>query len=193
MFLNLCGGLFVLLNLPMSVLMITIGYVALSAIYPLAKRYTNYPQLVLGIVFNSGIIIGCLTSSPTIYIPAMMPIYIGAIAWTLIYDTVYAYQDLEDDLKIGVKSTAVTWNNKNPITIMQQLAIMIGVCHLILPFFDIDFQYSFILMLGLDILLFLEIGKLNLKSRTACGIFFRKNNLYGFGIFFSLALYGLVK
>lgn len=81
-------------NLPIPALITTLGFVFLSAIYPLAKRYTKYPQLVLGLAFNSGILIGCLTASPSTFVPAMIPIYLGAIAWTMIYDTVYAFQDL---------------------------------------------------------------------------------------------------
>lgn len=105
----------------MPALITTFGFVALAGLYPLAKRYTNYPQFVLGMGYNAGIIIGCLTASPDVFHETMIPMYMAGIAWTLIYDTVYAYQvnhkiikDIEDDLKIGVKSTAVTWKDKNP-------------------------------------------------------------------------------
>jgi 4-hydroxybenzoate polyprenyltransferase len=63
LFVNLSAGLLVLFNMPLPIVMLTFGFVALSGIYPLAKRYTNYPQFVLGMAFNSGIIIGCLTAS----------------------------------------------------------------------------------------------------------------------------------
>jgi 4-hydroxybenzoate polyprenyltransferase len=73
-------------------LITTFGFFGLSSLYPLAKRYTNYPQFVLALCFNSGVIIGCLTANPTIFIPSMFPLYVSGIAWTMIYDTVYAYQ-----------------------------------------------------------------------------------------------------
>jgi 4-hydroxybenzoate polyprenyltransferase len=73
-------------------LVVTGGFVGMAAAYPLAKRYTNYPQFVLGMCFNSGIIIGALASNPSAFMPVMIPMYISGIAWTMIYDTVYAYQ-----------------------------------------------------------------------------------------------------
>lgn len=94
LFANLSGGLIVLLNMNMPAVKTALGFVALGGLYPLAKRYTNYPQLVLGMAFNSGIIIGALTANPAALtlVPAIWPMYISGIAWTLIYDTVYAYQ-----------------------------------------------------------------------------------------------------
>ena len=75
-----------------STIATTFGFVALGALYPLAKRYTNYPQFILGMGYNSGIIIGSLTMNPTQLLPIVLPLYLSGIAWTLIYDTVYAYQ-----------------------------------------------------------------------------------------------------
>lgn len=98
-FANLTGGLIVLTHLPLPVLGITMGFVGLAGLYPLAKRYTNYPQLVLGVVFNSGIIISSLTMSLSTPLGMMIPLYISGICWTLIYDTIYAFQvDLMGDV-----------------------------------------------------------------------------------------------
>ncbi len=71
---------------------LTFAFVGLGGLYPLAKRYTNYPQLILGIAYNSGIIIGSLTANPSHFFPIVIPMYLSGIAWTMIYDTVYAYQ-----------------------------------------------------------------------------------------------------
>lgn len=68
------------------------GIVMLAGLYPLAKRYTNYPQIVLGIGFNSGIIIAALTGNPEVNLSILLPFYTSGILWTLIYDTAYAYQ-----------------------------------------------------------------------------------------------------
>lgn len=71
----------------------TFGFVAMGGLYPLAKRFTNYPQFVLGMCFNSGVIIACLTANGGQLPPAaVLPIYLSGIMWTLVYDTVYAYQ-----------------------------------------------------------------------------------------------------
>ena len=60
---NLCGVLFVLANMNLSAIAVTFGFVGIAAVYPLAKRYTNYPQFVLGMCFNSGVIIACMTAN----------------------------------------------------------------------------------------------------------------------------------
>lgn len=80
-------------QLPVPALIATFGILPIAALYPLAKRYTKYPQFVLGMAFNSGVIIGALTLNPDSlnWLPALM-IYSSGICWTLVYDTVYAYQ-----------------------------------------------------------------------------------------------------
>ncbi|KAF8975453.1 UbiA prenyltransferase family [Cyathus striatus] len=76
------------------------------AIYPLAKRWTWWPQLLLGLAMNWGYIIAWLSVMP--FDPTVVPcIYIGCICWTMIYDTIYACQDRNDDRKAGIKSTAI--------------------------------------------------------------------------------------
>lgn len=80
--------------------------------YPLMKRITYYPQLFLGLTFNLGILFASTAILEKITFPHFL-LYLSGIFWTLIYDTIYSYQDLEDDLKIGVKSTAIKFG-KNP-------------------------------------------------------------------------------
>lgn len=93
MLVNLCGGLYVLTQLPLPALIATFAILPVAALYPLAKRYTRYPQLVLGLAFNSGVIIGGLTICPVglAWGPTLL-MYSSGIVWTLIYDTIYAYQ-----------------------------------------------------------------------------------------------------
>jgi 4-hydroxybenzoate polyprenyltransferase len=96
--------------LPFPALLATFAILPIAALYPLAKRYTNYPQFVLGLAFNSGVIIGALTLSPyTLNWAPILLIYSAGISWTMVYDTVYAYQDIKDDKKLGLFSTAITW------------------------------------------------------------------------------------
>lgn len=92
LFANLSVGLCVLLNMPKSAVITAFSFVALGGVYPLAKRFTNYPQFVLGMAFNSGIIIASMSVNPNILPLTVVPLYISGIAWTLVYDTVYAYQ-----------------------------------------------------------------------------------------------------
>lgn len=76
------------------------------AIYPFAKRFTHWPQAVLGLAFNWGALLGWAAVRADLQLPAVL-LYLGGLFWTLGYDTIYAHQDKEDDILIGVKSTAL--------------------------------------------------------------------------------------
>jgi 4-hydroxybenzoate polyprenyltransferase len=75
------------------------------AVYPFAKRFTWWPQVFLGIAFNWGALLAWTAHTGSLGWPAVF-LYLGGIAWTLFYDTIYAHQDTEDDALIGIKSTA---------------------------------------------------------------------------------------
>ena len=104
--LQLLLGLAVLLQFNLFAVMVGAGSLLVVAIYPFMKRITNWPQAVLGLAFNWGALLGWaavrgdLAAAPGI-------LYMAGILWTLGYDTIYAHQDKEDDILIGVKSTAL--------------------------------------------------------------------------------------
>jgi 4-hydroxybenzoate polyprenyltransferase len=98
-------GLGVLLLLGRTAQILGVLSLALVALYPLAKRVTWWPQLVLGCVFGWGAPMGYAAASGHLSWP-VLPLYAGTILWILGYDTIYAHQDREDDALIGVKSTA---------------------------------------------------------------------------------------
>lgn len=102
----LIGGAFVLFSLPETV--IYTGFLALGLLflYPWMKRITYWPQLFLGITYNIGVLMGWLSLQPTLTLTPLL-FYGGAILWTLGYDTIYGLQDVEDDLRIGVKSSSL--------------------------------------------------------------------------------------
>jgi 4-hydroxybenzoate polyprenyltransferase len=103
----LCAvGLAVLLSLNGAAIIWGFAAVLPAAIYPFMKRFTYWPQFFLGIAFNWGALIGWVAHTGEIGWPALA-LYLGGIAWTLGYDTIYAHQDKEDDALIGVKSTAL--------------------------------------------------------------------------------------
>ena len=92
------------------------------------KRFTYWPQLFLGFTFNYGLIMAWFSiNNEFSYIPIIF--YIGAIFWTLGYDTIYGYQDIKDDEIIGVKSTSIKFK-KNP-------KIFITICYLIFIFMQV--------------------------------------------------------
>ena len=104
-------ALLVLLNFNRFTIILALGSMPLAFTYPLMKRFTYWPQLFLGITFNYGLILGWTAIESQI---DMVPIlfYIGAIFWTLGYDTIYGYQDVKDDEIIGLKSTSIKFKGK---------------------------------------------------------------------------------
>jgi 4-hydroxybenzoate polyprenyltransferase len=99
-------GLAVLLQFNWYSVVLGASSLLIVAIYPFMKRITHWPQFVLGLAFNWGALIGW-TATHASLTPAPLLLYAGGIAWTLAYDTIYAHQDKEDDVLIGVKSTAL--------------------------------------------------------------------------------------
>ena len=109
----LCGIAFiVLIQFNLFTIILALGSMPLAFTYPLMKRFTYWPQLFLGVTFNYGLILGWTSINSEINIIAMI-FYIGAIFWTLGYDTIYGFQDIKDDEIIGVKSTSIKFK-KNP-------------------------------------------------------------------------------
>lgn len=108
---QLFTGLAVLLQFPLPCLYYAVPSLLLVATYPLAKRVTHYPQFVLGLTFSWGAIVGFpalgidLISNPSA-IAAAAALYSSCVSWTLVYDMIYAYMDIKDDAKAGIKSIA---------------------------------------------------------------------------------------
>ena len=89
------------------------------------KRITYWPQLFLGITFNVGVLIAYSSITNTIDIEIIF-LYLAGIFWTLGYDTIYAHQDREDDLKIGIKSTAILFDKNSKFWISTFYVVMLG-------------------------------------------------------------------
>jgi 4-hydroxybenzoate polyprenyltransferase len=98
-------GLAVLLQFESFAILLGFCSLGIVAVYPFAKRITNWPQLVLGLAFSWGALMGWAVEFADIDGPAVM-LYIGSVLWVIGYDTIYAHQDREDDALVGVRSTA---------------------------------------------------------------------------------------
>jgi 4-hydroxybenzoate polyprenyltransferase len=124
--LQLAAGLAILLQFNTRTILAGLLILPVIAVYPLMKRVTYYPQIVLGIAFNWGVVVGWLASHEDLS-SAPICMYLGAILWTLAYDTIYAHQDKEDDAIIGVYSTALKFGNRTPLllSICFSLALML--------------------------------------------------------------------
>ncbi|MFZ5783445.1 MAG: 4-hydroxybenzoate octaprenyltransferase [Pseudomonadota bacterium] len=84
---------------------VTLLSLVLVAVYPTMKRFTYWPQFVLGLAFNWGALVGYAAVTGTLSWAAVA-LYVGGVAWTMVYDTIYAMQDQRDDAIVGVRSTA---------------------------------------------------------------------------------------
>ena len=104
-FIQCFAGLAVLLCLPRLAQIISLCSIPLVAAYPFMKRITWWPQVWLGLTFNWAVLVAYAAKTEEIS-PAVLVLYAGLMFWTIGYDTIYACQDIEDDMKIGVKSTA---------------------------------------------------------------------------------------
>lgn len=104
--LQLAIGLTVLLQFNTYTVILGASSLALVAIYPFAKRVTYWPQFVLGLTFNWGALVGWAAVTGGLEAPAVL-LYAAGVLWTMGYDTIYAHQDKEDDVLIGLKSTAL--------------------------------------------------------------------------------------
>ncbi|PDH18884.1 MAG: 4-hydroxybenzoate octaprenyltransferase [Pelagibacterales bacterium MED-G44] len=168
----------VLINFNHFTIFIALGSMPLAFTYPLMKRFTYWPQLFLGVTFNYGLILGWSSIFSEI---SLIPIvfYIGAIFWTLAYDTIYGFQDVKDDEIIGLKSTSIKFK-KTPYlfltlcyTIFFLSLIIIGVLMDLNNFF-----YIFLLIIFFHLFLY-QIKKLNIKDAKDCLNKFKSNNFLG--------------
>lgn len=107
---------------------IRLGFLAMLpvVIYPFIKRFSNHPQIVLGLAFAWGGLVGWTAITGALALPAVL-LYAAAIVWTIGYDTIYALQDIEDDPSVGIGSTALAYGEKVPVFVgaMYALAVLL--------------------------------------------------------------------
>ena len=116
-------------------------------VYPLTKRFFKAPQFFLGVTFGSGSLISysLVTSSPSL---SIVILYIGLIAWIISFDTYYALEDMEDDRKIGINSTALLWGN-SAIKIARLLHLFFYASILIIAILNSFSYYFFFIFVAL--------------------------------------------
>ena len=180
-------ALLVLLNFNSFTIILALGSMPLAFTYPLMKRFTYWPQFFLGITFNYGIILGWTSIKGQIDILPII-LYLGAIFWTLGYDTIYGYQDIKDDEVIGLKSTSIKFKNNSRLFI---LLCYLFLCLLILLVGYLNkFSIHFYLFMTLPILqVFLyQIKFFDSKNPIMCLKIFKSNNFFGSLIFLSILI-----
>jgi 4-hydroxybenzoate polyprenyltransferase len=183
-------GLAVLLNFNRYTILLAIASLALVAIYPFMKRFTDWPQLVLGIVFNWGALVGwCAAMGGLSAAPILL--YAAGVFWTLAYDTVYALQDVEDDALIGVGSTARKFGDASPTWIAAFFAIAIVL--LAATIFAVGGHLlahaGVVAAAGHSVW---QLKRLDIRDPRSCLAVFRSNREFGLIVLAGLALAGFL-
>ena len=184
----LCGLAFlVLVNFNKFTIFMAMLSMPFAFTYPLMKRFTYWPQLFLGITFNYGLVLAWISINNSISMVSII-FYLGAIFWTLGYDTIYGYQDIKDDEIIGVKSTSIKFK-KNP-------KIFISLCYsfffisLIIIGILMNFKILYFLSLIITFLhlLIYQVKNLNVDDANQCLQKFKSNNFLGLIVFLNILI-----
>ena len=175
-------ALLVLLNFNLFTIILALGSMPLAFTYPLMKRFTYWPQLFLGITFNYGLILGWTAIKGELNVIPIL-FYLGAIFWTLGYDTIYGFQDIKDDEIIGIKSTSIKFKTDPHVFLI--ICYSLFVISLILIGYLMSFNEIFFLLLTFVFfqLYYLQIKKLNINSPENCLKIFKSNNILGFIVY----------
>ena len=168
----------VLINFNNLTILLALGSMPLAFTYPLMKRFTYWPQLFLGITFNYGLVLGWTAIQGEISFVAII-FYLGAIFWTLGFDTIYGYQDLKDDEIIGIKSTSIKFK-KNP-KLFLTICYLIFLTSLIITgvSMELNTMFYFFILIPTAHLFFYQIYKFNFKDPKNCLKIFKSNNFFG--------------
>jgi len=177
----------VLINFNMFTIILALGSMPLAFTYPLMKRFTYWPQLFLGITFNYGLVLGWTSIYSEINIAPII-FYIGAIFWTLGYDTIYGFQDIKDDEIIGLKSTSIKFKNNPKIFLFLSYTIFFISLLFIGISMDLNNIYFLFLLLIFFHLYILQIYQLKTKDTVNCLKVFKSNNTLGFLVFLGLII-----
>ena len=178
-------GLVVLLQFNEFTIWLAIASLALVAVYPFMKRYTSWPQLVLGLTFKWGALVGWSAVYGSLDLPALV-LYAGCVLWTLGYDTIYAHQDKEDDALLGLKSTALAFGDATHnwiagfyggAVVLWAIAGFLAGAHLIF--------FTSVALVTLQ--LAWQVTTLDTHDAQNCLWRFRSNRDVGWGIFLGLA------
>lgn len=184
-------GLGVLLQFNLFTILLGLGAIPVVALYPFAKRFTNWPQAVLGLAFNWGALMGWAAVHQSLHIAAVF-LYVAGLCWTLGYDTIYAHQDKEDDALIGVKSTALHFGGKTKYWL---LGFYLGTAVLLLLGANSaqGGMFSLAFVLAACIHLSWQVHKLDIHNPENCLQLFRSNHIFGLLIFIALLIPGLFR
>jgi 4-hydroxybenzoate polyprenyltransferase len=184
-------GLAVLLQFNRFTILVGFASLAVVAIYPFMKRITYWPQIVLGLAFSWGALMGWPATFGRLDLPAYL-LYAGSIAWVIGYDTIYAHQDRDDDALIGIKSTALLFGERTKplLVVFYTLAVTL----LALAGWSAGTGPVFALgLLGFAVHLAWQVWRLDIDDPEVCLLVFKTNRDAGLILFAALVLDALVQ
>ena len=177
----------ILIQFNYFVILLGIASMPFAFSYPLMKRFTYWPQLFLGFTFNYGLIMGWFSINLEFsYIPIIF--YIGAIFWTLAYDTIYGFQDIKDDEIIGVKSTSIKFK-KNPklfIFLCYSIFISMQILTGVMMEFS-NYYFIGIIIISVQLLIY-QCLDLDVLNPNLCLKKFKSNNFLGLLVFLNISI-----
>jgi 4-hydroxybenzoate polyprenyltransferase len=175
----LATSLLILIQLNILAIIISLSSVVLIIIYPFMKRFTYWPQAFLGITFNIGVLISYANITNNVS-PQAIILYLGCICWTLGYDTIYAFMDTEDDLKIGIKSSAIAIKAMNYKLILLQFYSIFIVCVIMsISYAKILSEASLGIVFIASFILIWQVFSLDIKNPQNCLKRFMSNRYVG--------------
>ena len=180
----LITGLLILLQFKPQSILVGLLCTPLIILYPLMKRITFWPQLFLGIIFNWGVIICSVEFFGTVTKEYLI-LYLACVFWTVGYDTIYAYQDLKDDKKNSIKSTAVLFEDKGKYLVITSYTLML----IVIGYLSLNQTIEMLKLLVyfcIFIYIIVNIIRWDHKSEQNSGKKFRQNNFFGAIIFLYL-------
>lgn len=161
--------------------LLALGGVAVAALYPFMKRWTHLPQTILGVAFSWGILMAWTATGAGLTSTAWL-MFIASLLWIVAYDTMYAMVDRNDDLKVGIKSTAILFGNLDRLMIgVLQLTAVLGFG---LLGSRLGYQHAYYAGLAVAVgLMLYQQHLIRERQRGACFAAFKNNIWVGFAVF----------
>ncbi|XP_046747808.1 4-hydroxybenzoate polyprenyltransferase, mitochondrial isoform X2 [Diprion similis] len=185
-------GLSVLLQLNWYSILLGASSLGLVVIYPLMKRITHWPQLILGMTFNWGALLGWSAVQGSCDWSVCLPLYVAGVCWTILYDTIYAHQDKVDDILLGIKSTALKFGDNTKVWLSCFGTSMIS--SLLTSGIMVDQTWPYYVAVGvIGSHLANQIYTLNIDNPTDCANKFVSNHRVGLILFTGIVLGNLLR
>lgn len=187
LFILLFLSLLILLQFKFFTMIIGLLSIPFVILYPFAKRFTHFPQIILGLIFSWGILIVAYEFNQKINLNHIV-LYVACVFWTIGYDTIYAYQDKVDDIKNSIKSTAVFFDQNGKFFVFICYFIVISAFGY-LGWSSSKSIFSLIIMAIIGFCTYIAIHKWDMDSIKSSAFYFRQNNIFAIMLFIYLSIF----